>query len=788
MPFLSIAQNSGIRGRVTELKSKAAVPFANVFIPGTKKGTVTDTAGNYVLNDLPPGLYTIACRSIGYKDREVFEVQVSVRKFSILNFELEENPTQIAEVEIRADPFVRPEESPLSLRSISSTEIYRSPGANRDISKVLQNLPGVGSSVSFRNDLIVRGGAPNENRFYLDGIEVPNINHFATQGSSGGPVGLLNVNFIREVDFYTGAFPANRGNALSSVMEVKQKNGNSERLSGTLLVGSSDAGITLDGPMGKQSDLIFSLRRSYLQALFKVLALPFLPTYTDAQFKQSIRFKSGHTLDLLGLGALDDFELNKEVNDGVRDEATLERNDYILGYLPVNTQKNYTLGAVYKIIAPESFSTFVVSRNALKNQSEKFAGNSEKSEDRLLDYTSTETENKLRFENTRYIGSWKIMVGAGLEQALYSTSTFRKINYQQTVLRENYDSELSLINYALFAQLGKKFYGEKLQVSLGIRSDGSDYSATTSNPARQLSPRLSASYALRPDLFLNFSSGLFYQLPAYTVLGYRDSLNILRNKENEVGYIQSGQVNMGLELRPTSSSKITVEGFYKSYSNYPFLLKDSISLANLGGDFGVIGNEEAVSTGEGRSYGIEFFAQQKLSSSVYGILSYTFFKSEFLDKDQQYRPSSWDNRHLLNLVFGKRFSKNWEAGLKFRLLGGAPYTPYDIGQSSQIVIWDITQRGLPDWKRLNEERLPLSHSLDIRLDKRWYFQKWQLNIYLDIQNLYNFQTRVQDYLVLQKDATGQALIDPVQPERYQTKLLENTSGNVLPSIGLMLEF
>ncbi|HAE29626.1 MAG TPA: ferric aerobactin receptor, partial [Flavobacteriales bacterium] len=210
----------------------------------------------------------------------------------------------------------------------------RFPGGNRDISKVIQALPGASPTVAFRNDIIIRGGAPNENRFYLDGVEVPNINHFATQGASGGPVGLLNVNFIEKVDFYSGAFPANRGNAASSVFEFVQRDGNAEKLETTFAVGSSDIGLTFDGPLGKNTSFIFSARRSYLQFLFAALKLPFLPTYTDAQFKLKHRFNSKNELTVIGLGALDDFVLNESVNDGVTDSSTIEFNNYTLGNIP----------------------------------------------------------------------------------------------------------------------------------------------------------------------------------------------------------------------------------------------------------------------------------------------------------------------------------------------------------------------------------------------------------------------------------------------------------------------
>lgn len=788
LTLTSFAQTSSVRGTVVDLNTNAKIPFASVKINNTTYGTATDTNGKFVIKNVPPGNYNISCTVIGYKTATIFEIEVTSVKPAIVDFALEENKVEIAEAQVTVSPFNKTSESPVSLRTIGSAEILRNPGGNRDISKVIQSFPGVGSASSFRNDIIVRGGAPNENRFFIDGIEVPNINHFATQGSSGGPVGLINVNFIKEVDFYSGAFPANRGNALSSVMEFKQIKGNEDKLTGTASVGSSDVGITLDAPLSKSSNLIFSARRSYLQFLFKALALPFLPTYNDFQLKQTVKFKNNSTLTLIGLGAIDDFELNKTVNDKLTDSATILRNNYILGYLPVNKQWNYTIGANYKMFTKHGYTSVVVSRNHLNNKAIKFLNNTSNPTDKILDYSSSEIENKLRMENTLFKESWKLNYGLGYENALYTNSTFAKIESNGTVVTRIFNSKLPLNKFAAFVQIGNKFMEERLVLSAGVRTDFCDFSTHMKNPLHQISPRFSASYALNGKLFINLNAGSYFQLPSYTVLGFRDSFNALVNKQNDVKYVQCNHLISGVEYNPTKYSKITVEGFYKQYSKYPFSVKDSISLANLGGDFGVIGNEAVVSISEGRSYGVEFFAQQKLSSSFYGIVSYTFFRSEFQDKKGTYIPSSWDTRHILNLTGGKKFKKNLEVGVKFRLQGGAPYTPYNIPLSSQKQIWDITNQGLPDWNKLNSERYPLSHSMDIRVDKKWYFNKWSINTYLDVQNLYNFKTTSQSYLNVERDALGFPVTDPSNPSAYKTYSIENVSGNVLPSIGLMIEF
>lgn len=782
------AQRGVIKGRVYNSINNEPIPFANILIEGEKKGTSSGLDGNYKIENLKPGIYTVVCSFIGFKKAVFYEVLVMPPKITILDMPMNEEVESLAEVVVSSARFNKTEESPVSLRTISATEIYRSPGGDRDISKVIQILPGVASTVSFRNDIIVRGGAPNENRFFIDGIEVPNINHFATQGSSGGPVGMINVNFLRETDFLAGAFPANRGNALSSVIDFRQIRGNDEKLTGIVMLGSSDLGITLDGPSGDNSSFIFSARRSYLQFLFKLLKLPFLPTYNDFQYKHDFQINKKNKLTIIGLGAYDDFKLNESVNNDITDSTDIKRNNYILGTLPVNTQWNYTLGLKWTHFSGNSYQTIVVSRNHLKNSATKYQDNIEDPGMLLLDYTSQEIENKLRIESTSRLDGWKLNVGVGYERVRYTNSTFNKKELDGGVTTIDFSSELEFNKYSLFSQVSKAVFNERLILSLGVRTDFNDYSNDMINPLDQLSPRFSASYIINSRFSANFNVGRYFQLPAYTVMGYRDDYNNLVNKDNNITYINSNHIVTGLEYNPNQYAKITLEGFYKTYSNYPFLTDNQISLANLGGDFGVIGNEAAESTSKGRTYGMELLVQQKLISSVYGIFSYTWVRSEFQDKNGEYVPSSWDNKHILNLTAGYRTKNNWEFGIKFRLLGGAPYTPYDRELSSLKEVWNVSREGIYDWSKLNTKRNPVSHGLDIRVDKKWYFKRWTLDMYLDIQNIYNSKTKLQPYLDMEKDAAGNLVENPQNPAAYKSYEIENTTGTILPSIGVMIEF
>lgn len=776
LPLLLSAQTGRIRGKVKNVLTNELLPGVSVRIQGTPTGTISGINGDYELSDLTPGFYNIEFNYLGYKPKVLFEVQVNNAKATIIDAELDEDSKSLDEVEITAAAFYKPQESPVSLRTIGVSEIKRNPGGNRDISKVIQSLPGVASTVSFRNDIIIRGGAPNENRFYLDGIEVPNINHFATQGASGGPVGLINVDFVREVDFYSAAFPANRGNALSSVFDFKFKDGRNDKMGASLTMGTSDFAATLEGPIGKKTTYMASYRKSYLEYLFRVIGLPFLPEYNDYQFKVKTRFNQKHELSLLGLGAFDDFALNLDANK-------TEDQRYILSYLPVNKQNNYTVGANYKYYRSKGYTTVVASRNFLKNKAFKYEDNDE-SRPKILDYTSTETENKFRIENTSRQQQYRINYGLNMETAEYTNSTFNRTPFGVT----NFASSLDFLKYGFFGQVSRGFYAERLQLSIGLRSDANNYSSRMSDLSKHLSPRFSASYSVTTNVSLNFNTGLYYQLPAYTVLGYRDNTSRLANKD-VLDYISVAQSVFGVEYNTLSNLKFTVEGFYKQYDRYPMMLVsgDTIPLANLGGDFGVVGNDPVAGKTQGRSYGVEFLAQQKLNKGFYGIVALTFVRSEFRDKHERYVPSAWDSRYIVSLTGGKIFKRNWEVGAKLRASGGAPYTPYDVAQSSLKTSYDLNPQGIKDYDLLNTQRLGAFYQLDIRVDKKYNFKKFSLNVFLDVQNVTGFQSKGQSLLVPERDANGNAQTDPGDPSRYQMKFLDNFSGTRLPGIGIIVE-
>ena len=494
--------NKGIiLGKVFNAENNEPVPYASIGIWETNEGTVSDSAGNFKMEGVKPGYAELRASCVGFEPYASDPVMVTNANKTNIEIHLKLTTQAIQEVVVKASPFRRDIESPLSLRNIDIREIEMDPGGNRDISKVIQSFPGVASTPSFRNDVIVRGGGSSENRFYLDGVEIPNINHFATQGASGGPVGIINVDFIREVNFYSGAFPADRGNALSSVLEFQQVEGNNQKLKTRAIVGASDLGLTLDGHVTDNTTFIFSARRSYLQFLFGILGLPFLPIYNDFQFKTHTNIGKKDEITVVGLGAIDNDKLNLSA-----DKTDYQK--YILNYLPENDQWSYTVGLVYRHFGDKGYDTWVISRNMLNNTQLKYFDNIVKPENKLLDYSSNESENKFRYENDSHTGNgFKINYGANIEYAQYYNNTYSHIALGNPVV---YVSNLDFFKWGLFGQIGKEYFDKKLSLSFGLRTDANNYSGNMTNLLDQFSPRFSASYRLAPKWYVNFNTGRYY--------------------------------------------------------------------------------------------------------------------------------------------------------------------------------------------------------------------------------------------------------------------------------------
>ena len=766
-----------IKGVVIDKSTRQPLEFVNVLVVGLGIGASTDANGNFLITQVPPGIYRLQASFLGYKTELTPEYRVN-HVTPYVQIELEEENASLNEVVVAASPFQKVPESPVSLRVIGLQEIEKAPGANRDISKVVQNYPGVAfSPIGYRNDLIVRGGGPSENRFYLDGVEIPNINHFSTQGASGGPVGLIDADLIRSVKFYSGAFPADKGNALSSVLDFSLRDGDMERNSLKATLGASEVSLSSNGHIGNKTSYLVSVRQSYLQALFKILGLPFLPAYTDASFKIKTRFDSHNELTLLGLGGIDRMKLNLGIEG--------EDAEYMLSYLPEINQETYTVGGVYRHYSQRHVQSIVLSQSYLNNRNVKYRDNDESSEENLtLRLGSIEQETKLRMENTSSWSVWKVKAGFDLNYSRYKSNEYRKV-FANALREYDYHTDLSLWRWGMFASVDYAAPDKSFTASMGVRTDGNNYSDKMKELWRQLSPRLSVSYRLVEGLTLSGHVGLYYQLPSYTALGFKGEEGEYVNRH--LDYISVSQESLGLSWTPNENMELSVEGFYKLYGHMPFSLSDQIPLYCKGNDYGTIGNEALSSKAKGRSYGVELMFKWLLTQKLNLSSSLTIFKSEFKDGEQgSYVPSAWDNRFILNMSGTYNFPKHWSLGAKVSCIGGSPYTPCDVEKSSLVEAWNVQGRAYYDYSRYNQERLPVFGQLDVRVDKTFYLKKCMLGFYLDIQNITASKLRQPDALM----STGQ-IENPSAPlsgQRYVMKSIRQESGTLLPTLGITFEY
>lgn len=766
-----------IKGVVIDKSTRQPLEFVNVLVVGLGIGASTDANGNFLITQVPPGIYRLQASFLGYKTELTPEYRVN-HVTPYVQIELEEENASLNEVVVTASPFQKVPESPVSLRVIGLQEIEKAPGANRDISKVVQNYPGVAfSPIGYRNDLIVRGGGPSENRFYLDGVEIPNINHFSTQGASGGPVGLIDADLIRSVKFYSGAFPADKGNALSSVLDFSLRDGDMERNSLKATLGASEVSLSSNGHIGNKTSYLVSVRQSYLQALFKILGLPFLPAYTDASFKIKTRFDSHNELTLLGLGGIDRMKLNLGIEG--------EDAEYMLSYLPEINQETYTVGGVYRHYSQRHVQSIVLSQSYLNNRNVKYRDNDESSEENLtLRLGSIEQETKLRMENTSSWSVWKVKAGFDLNYSRYKSNEYRKV-FANALREYDYHTDLSLWRWGMFASVDYAAPDKSFTASMGVRTDGNNYSDKMKELWRQLSPRLSVSYRLIEGLTLSGHVGLYYQLPSYTALGFKGEEGEYVNRH--LDYISVSQESLGLSWTPNENMELSVEGFYKLYGHMPFSLSDQIPLSCKGNDYGTIGNEALSSEAKGRSYGVELMFKWLLVQKLNLSSSLTIFKSEFKDGEQgSYVPSAWDNRFILNMSGTYNFPKHWSLGAKVSCIGGSPYTPYDVEKSSLVEAWNVQGRAYYDYSRYNQERLPVFGQLDVRVDKTFYLKKCMLGFYLDIQNITASKLRQPDALM----STGQIENPsaPLSEQRYVMKSIRQESGTLLPTLGITFEY
>lgn len=734
-----------ITGKVVDKITKEPLPGVNVIILGTNLGAATNVRGEFTITGIETGIYQVRASFIGYDAQTKSDVVVNnVRPTNIL-FELMVAAIELGGITVKSDYFYMDPTELNSIASFSYEEIRRAPGGFEDVVRALSVLPGVAVASPGRNDLIVRGGAPSENLYVVDGFVVPNINHFGSQGATGGPLSFINLDYVRETSFSTGGFSALYGDKLSSVLTIDLREGRKDRIGGKGTISASQFGFNLEGPVSQTSNFIFSARRSYLDFIFNAAGFNFVPEYYDLLSKFTYDIDNKNKLSYLFIGAFDKVKFNNNNSDD------LYENSRILG----SDQNQYLTGISYRRLFDKGFLNLTLSRNFVDYNSSQ--------RDTLLNpiflNKSREGENELKADVVYKLSSTS-EVNFGASAKLIKFKTDVKLpgfitSFGDTLTITSLNKESNFSKYGIFAQYSDMLFN-RLRLSIGLRADY--FNAINTN--YYVSPRFAIAYMLSDVASINFAAGIYHQSPSYIWLAA-----VPENKNLKA--VKVNQFVLGYDRKLREDVRIKLEGFYKDYNDYPTsLLRPYLVLANTGAGYGggddnfsSFGLEPLISGGEGEVHGVEFSVQKKSSNIPhYGILSITWSEAYFTALDGIRRSGSYDQKWIINLTAGYIFNNKWETSFKFRFATGNPFTPFNSDGTQSVV-------------NFNSNRFKPFHSLDVRVDRRWDFERIALITYLDIQNIYNNKNS-----------------NTIRFDYRKGEIDNQSSIGLLPSIGVSLEF
>ncbi len=718
---LSRSQSLGsIEGVVVDRDTRQPIIGTRVVVMGMQKGAVTDLDGKFEITGLPPATYQLQLTGIGYQPLVKTDIAVGTAQSAKLRLEMTVNAYEGEEIVVTARTFFnKTEDTKVSSNELSQEEIRRAPGAVEDVSRMIQALPGVTSASDSRNDLIVRGGSPIENFIMIDGIEVPNINHFGTQGSSGGPIGMINVDYIQDVTFSAGGFPVKYGDKLSSTMDIRYREGDKNNLTGKLDLGLAGAGFIVEGPLQKgKSSYMFSARKSYIDLIAGSAGLNAIPNYSNFNVKATYDINTKHKLSFIGLGGIDKIKFDGRDDEDIENFDIIDVSDWqAIGGL----SHQWLVGK--STFIQNSLSFNVYSKNTTLD-----------SADQKLEFENVSSDQELTFRNDishRFSPSDLLETGIQFKYLQNDNRIFlieTEGLYGVTQPEVNIDKVTDAFKFGSYVQYTKSFLN-RYSLTTGIRYDYFDYI----NSPHAFSPRASLGISLSDNFNLNLATGLYQQVPPLIWM-------VSFEKNRDLKYIKTWQNVVGVEFYPSDDIKFTLEMFYKDYSHYAAsVLNPEVSYAGISSDYYFAGYEPLLSKSNGQSKGVELFLQKKLSYNYYGLLNYSFSETRFKGLDGIDRPSAFDFTHVFTAIFGYKFTESLELSLKWRYVTGKPYTTVDLDQTKALdqLVLDNTQ--------FNSKRHPAYHRLDIRLDKRFVFDSWNLVTFIDIQNAYNREN--VEYLV-----------------------------------------
>ena len=720
-----------ISGTVIDAQTKEPLIGVNVLVLDTQYGASTDIEGRYTIENVPVGAYRLRFDYIGYESILKTDVIVRSARAEVVNAELKQSLIEGEEVVVTAGYFVDEERVQPSTIGLSREEIRRFPGGFEDVVRTVSTLPGVAiNNAGGRNDLLVRGGGPSENLFVINGIEVPNINHFGTQGTSSGSLSFVNLDFVEDVTFSTGGFGARYGDKMSSVLSLQMIEDHPGKFEPKVTVSATQYGADFETPLGANGNMIFSARKSYLDLIFKAAGLAFVPVYTDFNLIGHYDLSPKDKLFFISLSA---------INDVDRDMSTLQNrveNSGILG----NDQYQAIAGLSYRRILNSGYLDAVIGTNLFRYG---FA-QAEPSGDPFFESDAREREANLKLERY-WVASKRLGLRAGVSSktifynnnVAFADTIFdrsgNRIPFDVIGVPQTQSVDTTAQKFAGYAEMDWNI-SQQFEINAGLRADYFGFLEEKIYPA----PRLSFKYKFHPQHSLKLSGGLYYQSPSYVWMTNpnNESLKALKNTMGVLGWDYLVQDDV----------RFAVETYYKRYDDLPTGtvpgLNDYIVITNTGTSFGgatedfqSFGYYDMVSNGYGRSYGVEFLLQKKFSNTpFYGLSSITINKTELTANNGVTYPGQYDQRFILNISGGYKPNAKWEFSAKFRYFTGVPFTPmYIKGENPQN---PNSIQNLPD--EYLSGRLEPAHHLDVRVDRYFNFGSSTLTLYVDIQNIYNY--------------------------------------------------
>jgi len=709
-----------IKGTVIDKISKERLIGANVLIVGTTTGASTNIASEFEIKNTPVGTHTLRFSFVGYETIIKTDIVARPGRITFVNVELNPSTIESAEISVTAGYFYRKDESNINAVAFNAEEIKRSPGSMGDVSRILMAMPSTSHVSDDHNDLAVRGGSPVENGFYVDGILVPNINHFPSIGSTGGPIGILNIDFIDNVNFLTSGFSPKYGDRLSSIVDISYREGNKEKFEMQADLNISGFGGGIEGPLpGGNGSWMISGKKSYLDIVmdlfFDSQAMPHL---TDVQGKVVYEFDKNHKLNFLNIFAHNSEEYNRE------DAIDLNTDKY--GNIE-NLQN--TIGLSWRALWSSSFYSVTSISHSLMTFTNEFYNVS----NNKLNYKGENAEQFINFRNINFAQLGSIH---RLEFGLELKYEIGKYDYTQVgdTTRSGTIKPTAVVDKTIKPAKAGLFVNyivnpfDKFTISAGI---GNDYYSL--NEENVVSPRFGVSYDISNLFKIYANGGIFYQQLPIVLLSQNKEFEHLKN-------IKAVHYGIGFDYLLSEDTKLTIELYDKEYSNLPLdatdpsrnIIDDGLSTQDFGSYISLS------NSGKAYTRGIEVLIQKKLAEDIYGIISGSIFRSRYQGFNGEWYDRVYDNQYIFSIIGGYKPNEEWEFSARWTYAGGGPYTPYDIEKSIEA------NRGIIDQNKINENRLPAYHSLNLRIDKKFFFSNQSLDIYISLWNVYN-RENVYDY-------------------------------------------